>query len=65
MSSSAESSPESVMSPSALRATLATMICASGAMPTISPALPAVMPATCVPCDPACPVGEASGSLSA
>ncbi len=28
------------------------MICASGAIFMISPALPAVMPATCVPCDP-------------
>ena len=65
MSSRAASSAESGMPPLILLATLATMICASGAMPTISPALPAVMPATCVPCDPALPVGEASGSLSA
>ena len=52
MSSREASSAESGISPSELRETFATMICASGATPMIWSALPAVMPATCVPWEP-------------
>ena len=66
MSSSAASSAESRSASSSVRVTLATRTWAFGAVPTILSALPAQMPATCVPWKPDPPSrGAASGSESA
>ena len=66
MSSREASSAESSSASSSLRVTFATITCAFGAVPTILSALPAAMPATCVPWKPEPPSrGDASLSPSA
>ena len=62
MSSRAANSAESEIALLPSRETFATIICASGATPTIWSALPAAIPATCVPWDTE---GETSASFSA